>query len=516
MPQTAEKGNFNRSVILFLSIVALGWIVFYLFTLPIGDDLNYNNVFSDYRGIGNGIYKSNPGGILSFWNYHCNAVNGRLANLYFVLSINFLPKWIVAVLSGVMVAVFIGLVLKVCGVTTVKNAGLSAFAIITFICLFFPWYDYFDILCVNYNYVWAAAAQLCAIVLIFSHPKKASWIYILISMIVCYIAGSFHEAGSSTLCVGLLYVLLMQQRQGKKTSTISAIMMFSYFVGAASVALAPGILRRLIASVRQPDSDPITLIIVSAPFVLIMICVYAISATTPKGRVRLRREMLSENAVWPIAAIASLPVIAAGGIIGRSGFFAQTYALIAIMQYWKPWKKYRINRRLAAVTSAAMMLLVAGLMTGLCIYHYKSYKAGKDIYTQYQNSPTGIVYYDQPDDDCLPFWAWSRIRNLHIEDAFTVYALKKYYKKEHRLTLLPLSAKNIKLERVDAPTTINLNGGGMIVGTLPKDAVMPDSTIWTEPEVGLTADGKRIIEPIHRENQPDIYYVGIRVQLFGE
>lgn len=503
----------------FVAAIGILWAVFYLYTLLVGDDLNYANVFSDANGLGNGYYSYET--LTSFLHNHYNDTNGRFGNLLLTLAISYVPLWLSEVLSGLMVALMTGLILYFAGLYPGRGRGLAAVSVAAFIAVFFPWYDYFDIIDVSFNYVWAAVFALGFMVLMkrdVSLPRNvpgATPVFLF-----CLFAGAFHEALALPMCAGLLYVVIV-----KRAYTPAALRMLgrnraaylvAFVTGSVIPAISPGLWMRFFSADKAADADMGMLILVSAPLALVFMLLILCELLTHVGRRRLRSYFMSEKSFWFVAAVCSLPIIAAGGIIGRSGFFAQIFALIAILQYLHPWTYIRVPRKVAAVGAAAITLLVVAQMVALCVIHRDAYMAGCRIYSEYARSADGIVYCDQPDESQRPLWAWSRVRNLHIDDDFTVYALQRRYNHSHPLVLLPECARGIDLNSLDSTAEVRLSSAGTIVGAIPAGAIMPDSTHWTRPTVGYTADRSHIIMPIPRPGRPDLYYIAPRIILFGD
>ena len=76
----------------FVAAIGILWAVFYLYTLLVGDDLNYANVFSDANGLGNGYYSDDT--LTSFLHNHYKDTNGRFGNLLLTLAISYVPLWL--------------------------------------------------------------------------------------------------------------------------------------------------------------------------------------------------------------------------------------------------------------------------------------------------------------------------------------------------------------------------------------------------------------------------------------
>lgn len=503
----------------FVTAIGFLWAVFYLFTLLVGDDLNYTNVFSDANGLGNGYYSNET--LTSFLRNHYAGTNGRFGNVILTLALSYVPLWVTEVLCGLMVALLAALILYFAGLYPCRGKGLAAVAVTVFFAVFFPWYDYFDVMAVSFNYVWAAVFALGVLVLMKRDvPLPRNVVGATSVFLFCLIAGAFHEALALPLCAGMLYVAVLKRAYTPQAlralSRGRAAYLTAFVAGSLFPVMAPSLWARFCSAGNAADADAGVLILVSAPLTLAVILLILCELLTHGGRRRLRRYFTSENAIWPVAAICSLPIIAVGGIIGRSGFFSQIFALIALLQYCHPWTYIRVPRKFAATGAVAIALVTVAQMVALCIIHRDTYMAGSRIYREYAHSADGIVYCDQPDESARPLWAWSRVRNLKVDDDFTLYALQWHYKHARPLVLLPECARDVDLNGLSATAEVRLPSAGIIVGAIPAGAILPDTTLWTKPTVGYTADRSHTIMPIPRHGRADLYYIAPRTILFGE
>ena len=168
--------------------VAIGvcWTLTYCIIVPIGDDLGYANAF--HRSVADA---DAPYRILHYLRRHYEATNGRFANSLTYLSLGALPQWASAVMCGMMVPAYYLLTLYFCGVYPSRGKGLAATASAAFVAVCFCWYDYFTILCVNFNYVWGMALPMAVLWLMKRNvPLPRNAVAATIVFLLCIAAGA--------------------------------------------------------------------------------------------------------------------------------------------------------------------------------------------------------------------------------------------------------------------------------------------------------------------------------------
>lgn len=500
--------------------VALGlcWVATYCIIVPIGDDLGYANAF--HRSVADA---DAPYRILHYLRRHYEATNGRFANILTYLSLGALPQWASAVMCGMMVPAYYLLTLYFCGVYPSRGKGLAATASAAFVAVCFCWYDYFTILCVNFNYVWGMALPMAVLWLMKRNvPLPRNAVAATIVFLLCIAAGAMHEAATLTLSVGLGWVCLAHgvftRRGWDALGRSRAAYLTAFFIGTILVAFSPGIWARVGHTADlSPDAAPPVLVAVSAPLTIALILVFAAALFTPRGREKLRRMLWSEQAVWPIAAICALPIIVKGGIIGRSGFFSQTCALIALMQWFRPWRMVTVGRRTAAVVAVLTGAVALAQLVAVIPLQKKSADAYAEVIDRYRRSADGVVYYDMPADTTLPLWAASRVRNLVTDDIFTLAVLQQRYGLPHPLVLLPRAARAVDLSAITPGTVIRLSPTEWLSGTAPAGTLFPDTALWCRATgAGVCAGGSYSVTPVPHAAPNPVYYIARRGGHFGD
>lgn len=498
-----QKSYINIPTLWVLSVVAalaVAWSVMYIFTLPMGDDLIYTSILRRADGIGTGAYAVWE--FPRYWARHWMYTNGRSANLFASLFMGILPHWMVSVMCGLAVGAMYLLVLYFCRLFPCKGRGVAATVVIAVIAFLFPWWDSFSLIDVNFNYVWATAMPL-AFLLMLRHDGRG-WLGRVGSIsdssglittacvaMFCLFAGMIHEAATLSLCAGIAWMAWMRgdisSGGWRRMSRQRRWMLVAFFAGAAVAALSPGIIMRAVGG-SSPDDVWWVVVLKSAPITLILLFVILMSLMSHNGRERLRRVMVSDRGMWVVSAIAGLAFVAVGGIVGRSGWFSQIFALIALWQWYDPVGRYRVSPVGGGLVALSLGLSAVGQMVDVDRYSYIGWKADSELRSLYAASPDGIVCYDMPDDSRLPLWVFSRVRYLRPEDDYTHYGLRLYYKKDCPLVNLPASAAAIDWANFRPCKALKFETKYLTIGSLalvpPADAVFPESPGWARLYVG--------------------------------
>lgn len=499
--QSNKKHTVDISTVWILFVItalAATWSVMYIFTLPQGDDLVYTTILRQADGIGTGVYSVWE--FPRYWARHWVFSNGRSANMLASFTMGVLPHWLVSVMCGIATGMMYLLILYFCRLFPSRGKGLAATLAVGVIAFFFPWWDAFSLIDVCYNYVWAVSLPLAVLFLLHradtpalaavgrmdSIAAKAKMAGLAI---LCVLAGMIHEAATLPLCAGMLWMAWVggsiSRSAWRGLSPQRRIMLVAFLAGVAIVVLSPGIIMRALRE-KTPDDVWWLLLVKSAPVTLLLILAMLLALLRKSSRRALYAMLLSDTGFWAVSAVVSLIFVAIGGIVGRSGWFSQTYALIALWRWWSPEAKYHVGRVGAAVAASVVGLLVVAQMVGVDIYSHRGWEFDKKLREAYAASPDGIVCLDMPDDTDLPFWAFSRVRYLRPEDDYTHYGLRMYYKKEHPLINLPAALAQTDWGTFDSYVALDDAGHKAveITAECPDGTVFPDDPGWVGWHVG--------------------------------
>ncbi len=166
--------------------------------------------------------------------YHYLTDNGRLSNILFTLLIC-LPKWVLATLTSVLNALSLLMLARLAGLGPRRPAAA------VWLCLLFsatlPWYDGIFSLCFQFNYVWAMALMLFALMLFLSGRRLSPVPLFFLGII----AGAWHEGFSVPLLSAC--VLLAFWRRGRFLSPGRIALMLGLLAGVGWLLSSPAFFR---------------------------------------------------------------------------------------------------------------------------------------------------------------------------------------------------------------------------------------------------------------------------------
>ena len=422
------------------TIVAVGLITFFicLVTPFSGDDWVYYDAAHGRNLLG---WIANGVG-------HWLTTNGRLANIGFT-PLLVAPKWLLSAVCGFFAALMYAeaaraaKVMRLCGGFALMTALLT---------IALPWWDSMWMFDCQFNYVFAAALCLWAVRMMWHAPQKAVWHRL--AVVGCFAAGMMHEAASLPLCIaGAVYLWAGGRRPDKILATAFAL-------GTAVVTFSPGIWMRA-AGEHTADASLLMLLFESDLAAAIVALVLLFMAVRAKHRQRLRQYLATTTGLFAVAAVVSMAISLASGIVGRSGWFAEIYAFIVIISFCRQW--------LDRVKPVATFVVLAIPLLQL-LFVWVTQSAAYDEYQQYEQeyskSPDGVVYIDYTRDDQWPVLALNRIRGvLDPDDRYLHQTLARHLGADKPLpVLLPTEAQGIS-------TDSTLRCGDIITTTLPPDAL---------------------------------------------
>ena len=156
-------------------------------------------------------------------------------------------------------------------------------------------------------------------------------------------------------------------------------------------------------------------------------------------------------------------VSAVSGIIGRSGWFAQTFALIAIVK-WANDHNYKINRIVGGVASTILISAIAFHLVEVTRWQIKVGKEAEDVTSLYQRSTNGQVFYDATRDNQLPWWNLNKNRGVpDADDLYLLATFSTYYSNSGQpLVVLPTEVANIDFSNFADNDELHLSNGDII------------------------------------------------------
>lgn len=418
-----------------------------------GDDLVYDSCFSGPFAIFDN-WASFPHWVAIHWL----STNGRFFNLLLppILALN---KVLLSILCACMVGLMYLATLKACG--RAGNNTLLSILLVAALAFGLPWWDSMTIIACQVNYVWASAFLMIAYRLVAS-DNNSSGTKTFLAAIICFAAGASHEAGSLPLCAGLLFYLIVNRI---KPGGSRRILLLALAAGTVFVAFCPGILLRA-ATDTKPDDSIVLLTLKNAPAVLAMLLVFCLMALNSSGRRRLKELLHQPESALAVAAVTSTVVSVMSGIVGRSGWFAEIYAITVLFSLLSAYNPQGKAASTAAVLLAALVIAQSSLVA---VWQVKLNHENAEFERQYIESPDGLVFMDRTCDTVIPAATLGRFRAVPDgDDHYLLLCLRKYYKPDGPYpVILPPQARLLQPEQSGFQ---RFDSGDYITAQLPENA----------------------------------------------
>lgn len=459
-----------------------------------GDDLAYKAKFE--------------GNYMKVWLYplylgrHYVNTNGRAGDMINLFIFNPLPRWGISLAMGMMMALYMWMTVK-WSLWRARHTFTAGVAVIALVILTFQWWDSFLMFVIQINYIWASALVLAFLYLVFDLSEAAfgRWRWLLAALAL--LAGMMHEAASTTICAGwLAYLLVTRSWRFFPPAKRMALVFFA--VGAALTVLSPGIIRRFCGmSDWTPDDPFLTLVLKSDYYALLLIIAVAVALCFPGGRRRLAQLAHTPWLIFAVGAVAAMTVSGMSGVVGRSGWFAQTYAMIALAQ-WALSYKARPGL-VAAVTVCTLLLCATFFQLGSVLY-YQRIVGRQTIRAQeiYAADPSKPVYMDYMHDKEVPWWVLKKTKGMIDEDDFYPLEMQMKYRGQRRypFIVLPVAVGDTDFTRATFPVEfkegfVMLNEQGYHGQNLP---VVISGEQWMC--VPFTQDGMELLFYTERDLDP--------------
>ena len=373
---------------------------FFFWWLPFsGDDLAYKSVFK--------YYYSWPLDYPRYMARHWVFNNGRMAD-----------KLLIGALAGIGKP-FLGLIIG-CGVSaTLLYAGKfvrNKLWLALSLCLFLQWWDMTNTsTCFNYIVSSALIVWACHVLLQDNRPGTKTFF----KAFLVFIAMSMHEAaGIPAMCGVTAYIIA--NRQWKTFPSSWKIIYTSGMAGVLFTLSSPGNYTRL-SAYHVADDSPMVLILKSAFPVLVLAVYCLVLLLCSNGRSRLKCLITTKWIAFAIAAVVSTGFCFISGIVGRSGWFASVFALIALFMMFR-------KRRLAALSVIIALVYIVHLSWTVTI-QYKLNKENERVISEYCESNNGIVTYTPTGYHSLPYpeLLYRPIGAPTMENKYVLECFDNYY-----------------------------------------------------------------------------------------
>lgn len=396
-------------------------------------------------------------------------VNGRLGDATNILWLNVLPDWARGVAEGVFLAgLYSGAVLWIRRLGYNVGACVIATALLMFV---LPWWDAFGLYVLHINYLWASTMVIFALYFLFWRlPRSIAGKTVL--CIAMFVAAAWHEAVGVPMAIAFGLAMAVKGIN----PAMRWPMVWGILGGLYSVS-SPGILARMAVG-HTPDDPIIPLILKTVPFAAIL--TVAIIAKLVRSPRALRQQFTADNCrtgILTALSLASAAVAVGSGFVGRSGWFAQVFSLLAMASLWAgtltliPDSGRWVQAGVSAVLLALMSVQI--ILTG--IYQTRFDKESKVLISRYLESEDGIVVSDLPDYRGAPDILLNR-----------AHAFPPQYD--------PWLQESLKIQRADISSRPNGTGSGSIDAQPPLTIIPPAlaavmDSLDSVPAVPVEVDG---------------------------
>lgn len=451
-------------------IVFLLSVPFFIGVVPGFDDWLYASQFSG-AAPQHGSWLDFPRWCASHWL----TTNGRWGN-YVLPFMALLPPLPRALLCAAFVAAMYALAVRCAG----ELKGWIPAALCTAICFFMPWWDYMAIYACQTNYVWASVTALAAYLLIFSRQGRISWW----EWPVVLLAGCSHEAASLPLLGGMfMYFVINRNPLTRRQKRLGA----TFIAGVIIVVLCPALIQRAAAH-HKPDDSPLLIFLKSDAIAGALYVSLAAALCFRRSRRTTLSLFTSSRSVFIWAAGASAAISLFSGIVGRTGWFAELYALIAFA-WWCSLYCRRPRRGLAA----ALIIALAVQLGITAVWQLRMGEQHQRFIEEYAASPDGIVYIDNIIRDTdAPAIVLNKVKALpDPDDTGLLEALRRYFRTDSAAPLaLPADARG----HLDGGMPLySLSNGDFLLTDLPPESTAHRPFDNMPPFFTFMHDGRKFV-----------------------
>lgn len=391
-------------------ILAIGiiYVLLYMDMPLLDDDLVYSADFTRKFG------DMPVFGALRKMRGHWLDINGRFADMSNVVYLNLMPHWLLAVACGVMTALYLWMIDlwsfgRRAGVVTLRVA------VIAVVMLTFAWWDSFMLFVMQFNYIWTTACVLAFLYILlrtdWADRRYAKWPLAFLALI----SGWTHEVCGPAVSFGLLVYLLLNRSVWRRWSGASRLMVIAFFVGAFLTVASPGLYSRIdYLSDKATDDSYLVLFFKNNYYVILFALVTAVvSIVNPK---KIKMLAATDWIVFAMAAISSAIVNPVGGIVGRPGWFAQTFAVIAMVRMLMSCRLPRMPKTVASTLTALMLAAVAFNLGAFLCWQTKMERQTNDILNRFKNNPREFIYMDYIRHSDVPWYVLCKTKGVPDEN----------------------------------------------------------------------------------------------------
>lgn len=442
-----------------LLIIAIGAMmaVYFNYIPYVGDDLVYSGSWERY-------YR----GLIDYPLHFARnmlRVNGRMGDKLNIFWMCYLPRPALSIVAGAMVSLLLWLVIRSAHVP--RQWVTARIVIVSLLMLTMPWWDSFSLFVCQFNYVWTSVFVLAVILVILNARFHSRWMWLMPPL--AFMAAAMHEACGISASAGLAAYFYLH-RSSTPMPRIKRWTLWLFFVGATVPLLSPAFWWRVGSAGADPD-DPMWLLVLKSDFYALALTLFIVIARFAAPH-RLAEMMKSSWTIYAVAAIVSMCISALGGIVGRSGWFAQTFALIAFFQ-WGVENHARISRRVGIALSVVSVAVVTFHLVDVVRWQRVTGRELERCLAVYEANPSQPVYMDFTGDERQPWWVLHKTRGVpDADDRYIIETITHLHGDSiHPLVVLPTALRGMDFSTLRG--TRQVTQPYTAYNTLPPSTVPP-------------------------------------------
>lgn len=422
-----DRNTLSYVPVALLAVIAVSYTVAGFHIPFLGDDLAYMHNYAMQTDCDYAFLRS----IWRHWLWN----NARMADMLNPIGLYMMPAWLRTLSNGLVMASMYALV-AYAAVGNIVRRPFAAVAVMFLMAFTFCWDAIWMEYCTFYNYIWATAFAVGALVLILKKIASDSGWYYWLSIPFCFVAAAMHEACGAPLAIAMI-VYLIVSRSFKSQNTVGRLMILAFIAGGFFTLTSPASYAR-VGAMSQPE--PVwEILVTSGCFVLLL-------AAALLWLMMTRREELRQMSHTPWLIFVAAAFISTGFLLlshygGRPGWFAQTFALIALFRI--PFR-FHIGMTLRRVGVVVMGILLSFHFTVTAVWQTRLGSEAEKAIALLKNSDDSIIFMDYTDDRDLPFYVLRQVHGVpDADDSYYLSRLGSVYGNGSPLVILPEDAAGV-------------------------------------------------------------------------
>ncbi|MGM9872191.1 MAG: DUF6056 family protein [Muribaculaceae bacterium] len=473
--QTKCKKIFLWISIALTTIGAIGWLVN---TWYYSDDYCYS-----HEALENVDFWKCAGEPITSWAQvmpsivnHYMYVNGRLANAV-LFPLQMFPRWMGMGIAGALIGVLLWLLYRA-GRLDRSRVSLRWIALgPALLWLALPWFDSFQSMAYQYNYVPASICMLTVMYLMrdaATLSRKRLWI----AVIAGALTGLLHEGFAGTLGVALCVMWLMERGVARRRIVYVMVSLVAGLI----VSAIPEAFPRLLYSVNTANELHIQRVLTHLirqllPF-WIAVVLWIVYALKYRGTPQLRHFHRIALPLF-VGALADIVVAILSNMQGRALYPCLVCSTVLIMIITSEWIGSTNPRRGAIVVMSVATALYALWLGGVVYWECRVGEMQRN-FAERASQPgvagAGVLYADM-DTMTVPFWTIELVTNKEYNQYLFSSVLTRCFdaspdkEKEPTTLFVPLSCQGKPFEQWDTvPGTAHMRGKYPFVAVESIDA----------------------------------------------